>query len=268
MRVTHEEDLTLSLPDGWTEARYESGEYGPDDRQGLEATLEQADATLEVLAVRYRRSDGSEEIEALTGDYRATRPDPAGGGTVPTMTAFATVATFTPYERERAAVVTVAADAGDALAVAAWLAAASDDARELERNVRLHAGKRPPSRSDPALPDDDVLAATFAAEPDRCVYAGKETRSHRIEVPYRYAPLHDGARETPRGVPRFPSTIRGLVGVVSHDAWEERSLDSVAFDAPIERVDPGRYRLDADVAAVLEPTRADRFALARLVDEA
>lgn len=260
------EDPTLAVPDGWTETSYETGTYGPDDRDGIEATLDREDASLEVLPVSYRRSEGSETVESLTGEYRATRDDPAGEGRVPETTAFATVARFAPYERERTAIVTVAADADDALAVAAWLAAGSGDAADLQRNVRLHAGNLPPSRKEPALPDDDVLATLFAAEPERCVLTGKETRSHRIRVPYRYVPLLDGARETARGVPRFPSTVRGLVGVVSHAAWEDQGLDGVAFDEPLERVEPGRYRLDPDVAGALDAAEAERFALARLGD--
>ncbi|PSP77498.1 hypothetical protein BRC81_09995 [Halobacteriales archaeon QS_1_68_20] len=217
--------------------------------------------------MRYSRSDGRERIRALTAEYRATRDDLASDRHVPSTTAFATRATFSPYEREHETVVCVAADAGDALAAAAWLAAESEDARDLGRNVRLHAGTRPASASDPVLADDDVLAALFTEDAERCLFTGSETRSHRIEVPYRYAPLLDGVGETARGVPRFPSTVRRLVGVVSHRAWTERDLDGVGFDAPLERVSAGQYRLDEAAADALAGADAGRLALARLGDD-
>lgn len=264
--VTTAEAAAVELPAAWTEAHFERGVFGPDDRSGIEATFERDAASLAVLPVRYRRSDGRERIRALTGEYRAARDDRTGEGSVPATTAFAVRATFAPYEREQQAVACVADDADDALAIAAWLAAASDDARELGRNVRLHAGTRPPAGSDLALADDDVLAARFAGDPDRCLFTGTETRSHRIEVPYRYAPLLDGVGETARGVPRFPSTVRRLVGVVSHAAWIERDLEDVAFDAPLERVETGRYRLNEDATAALSGASAERLALARFGD--
>ncbi len=265
--VTDDEAATIELPASWTETRFERGAFGPDDRSGFEATFERADASLSVLPVRYGRSDGRERIRALTGEYRATREDLTSERSVPATTAFAARATFAPYEREHRAVVCVAADAGDALAAAVWLAAGSDDARDLGRNVRLHAGTRPASRSDPALADDDVLAARFAEVPGRCLFTGTETRSHRIEVPYRYAPLLDGVGETARGVPRFPSTVRRLVGVVSHRAWTERDLDDVGFDTALERISAGRYRLDEAAVETLAGADAGRLALARLGEE-
>ncbi|MFB6217730.1 MAG: hypothetical protein ABEH77_00900 [Halobacteriaceae archaeon] len=66
-------------------------------------------------------------------------------------------------------------------------------------------------------------------------------------------------------MPRFPSTVRTLVGAVSHSAWEDRGLDGVAFDAPLEREAAGEYRLDPDVAALMADADAGDVALDRLV---
>jgi hypothetical protein len=96
------------------------------------------------------------------------------------------------------------------------------------------------------------------------VFTAKETRSHRIGLPYRYAPLLSAARRTGPGVPRFPSTVGHLEGVVSHAAWDDHSLHEVAFDAPIEREGPGEYRLDESVVDAIAGTDAESYALKHL----
>lgn len=257
------EDATLSLPDGWTEAGFERGVYGPEDREGFVAAVERADATVEVLPVRYRREDGAERVTALTEEWEASRSDPSVPiPDVSPRTAFATRLTYTPFDTEREEVVCVAADAGDALAVATWLASAAGDARELRRHVNNHAGSGSPTTT--GLSDDDVLAAAFADELRRCVFTGKTTSSHHVELPYRYAPLLSGARRTDPGVPRFPSTVRGLAGAVSHAAWDEHALEAVEFSAPVERDGPGEYRLAADVSDAVAGTDFEAYALRRL----
>ena len=257
------EDATLSLPDGWEETRFDRGAYGPDDREGFVAAVERDAATAEVIPVRYRREDGTEVVGAIDEDWEAGRSDPSVPiPDVDPLTAFATRLTYTPYDTEREEVVCVAADAGDALAVAVWLAEAAGDARELRRHVNAHAGSGSPTGA--ALSDDDVLAAVFAEEPRRCVYTARETRSHEIALPYRYAPMLSAARRTDLGVPRFPSTIRELAGVVSHQAWEEHGLEGVDLAAPIERDGPGEYRLATAVADDVAGTDAESYALRRL----
>jgi len=257
------EDATLSLPGVWEETGFERGQYGPDDAEGLTVTFEGPDATIEVLPVRYRRADGLETVSALDGDWEGGRSDPAVSlPDVGPLTAFATRLRFTPFDVERDSAVCVAADAGDALAVGLWLGTAAADAGELRRHVNNHAGSGAPSGV--AVADDEVLAAVFADEPTRCVFSAKETRSHRIELPYRYAPLLSAARRTDPGVPRFPSTVGRLEGMVSHAAWEEHDLGDVAFDAQIERTGPGEYHLPEPVAEAVAGTDAESYALRRL----
>lgn len=257
------DDATLSLPEGWEEARFDRDTFGPDDRDGLLASLTRESATIEVLPVRYHREDGVETVTALTDDWEGGRRDP----TVPIpdvdpVTASATRLTYTPFDSVREEVVCVAADPGDALAVGLWLAGASADARELRRHVNNHAGSGAPTGVP--LSDDDVLTAAFAEEAERCVFTAKETRSHSVRLPYRYAPLLSAARRTGPGVPRFPSTVGHLTGVVSHAAWDEHALHEVDFDAPLERDGPGEYRLDSAVVDAVAGTDAESYALNRL----
>lgn len=259
------DDATLSLSDDWTEARFERGAYGPGDREGFVAAAERTDATIEVVPVRYRREDGTETVTALTEDWDAGRSDPSVPvPDVDPCTAFATRLTYTPFDAEREEVVCVAADAGDALAVAVWLADEAGDARELRRHVNAHAGSGSPTRA--ALSDDDVLTAALADDPERCVFTGATTSSHRVTLPYRYTPLLSGARRTDPGIVRFPSTVRSLEGLVSHAAWDEHDLGGVAFEAPVERDGPGEYRLATDVADAVAGTDFEAYALRRLGD--
>lgn len=261
------EDVLLTLTGGWTETRFERDTYGPDDREGVRATVERDAAVVEVLPVEYRRESGVENVHALTEEWRGERSDPSVPLTdVPPTTAFATRLTYTPYDRERQEVVCLAADADDALAVALWLARAAEDARDLRRHVNRHAGMGSPTGA--ALSDDDVLGAIFADEPTQCVYNACETEDHSIELPYRYAPLLSAARRTRMGVPRFPSTVRGLVGNVTDEAYEEYDLADVDLDVPIQRDDPGEYHLPEDVADAVAGTDAESYALVRLGEEA
>lgn len=260
------EDVLLTLTGGWTDARFERDAYGPDEVEGVRATFEREAAVVEVLPVEYRRESGVENVHALTEEWRGERNDPSVPLTdVPPTTAFATRLTYTPYDRERQEVVCLAADADDALAVSLWLAGAAEDAQDLRRHVNRHAGMGSPTGA--ALSDDDVLEAIYADEPESCVYRAVEADDHRIELPYRYAPVLSAARRTRVGVPRFPSTVRALVGTVSDEAWAERDLADVDFDAPIRRDGAGEYYLDEAVADAVAGTDAESYALVRLGEE-
>jgi hypothetical protein len=257
------DDATLSVPEGWTEVRFGRDAFGPDERAGIRASFERASALVEVIPVRYRRQDGVETVRSLTETWTGKRTDPGvPRSDVGELTAFATRLTYTPFDTNRQEIVCVAADADDALAVALWLLIAAEDAEDLHRHVTRHAGQGSPTGASPS--DDHVLAATYSEAPDRCVYRATGTDDHRIELPYRYAPVLSGARRTGPGVPRFPSTVRGLAGLVSEDAWAEHGLDDLALDAPIERDGPGEYQLAADVADAVAGTDAGSYALVRL----
>lgn len=259
------DDTEFSPPSAWQETRFERGAFGPDGRQGFAATLMVDDATLAVVPVRYRREGGEERLEAIDEDWSRVRDGPTvSPEPLEPTTAFAARLTQRSRGRDRETVLTVAADAGDALAPAGWLAAAATDADDLRRQAEHHAGVGAAGPGRAVLSDDDVLTAYFADEPERCVLTGTRTRSHRIELPYRYVQVLDGTRRTDRGVLRFPSTVRALVGVVSHGAWEDDGLAEVDFGAPLERVEAGRYRLDGSVVEAIRGADSAAFSLTRL----
>lgn len=262
MSRSQDEIGTLAI-DRWKERRYERGQYGPDDRTGVDAVFERGSMTLAVRPVFYQCLDGHEEIRGLTTDLDRTREPVAMLPDVAPRTAFGTCAEYRPYSSEESAVVCVANDADDALAAAVWLATGSDDDRDLQQHVHLHRGERV-GLSLAAMSDDDVLETLFADEPDRCVLSGRPTSGHRVELPYRYFPALDGSKRTPRGVPRVPCTVGSLIGVVSHTAWVDNDLDAVDFGAPLERVDSGTWALDDEVLRAVDGAKAAEFALERL----
>ncbi len=256
----------VTVPDGWSETAFERGVYGSDDRAGQTAILESDDATIAVVPVRYRRKNGEQRIRALTADWRERRDDPAVPlGDVSPMTAFATRVTTRLRGRERQDSVCVAADADDVFAVAVWLARAGD-ADALRRRVERHAGTGVPTSGHAVVADDDVLGAFFADEPRRCILTGTKTRSHRIEVPYRYVEVLSADRLRDRDTVRFPTTVRGLVGVVSHGAWEEFGFDDIDFGTALARVEAGRFRLDPEVVEIVSDADPEAFTLAGLGD--
>ena len=110
-----------------------------------------------------------------------------------------------------------------------------------------------------------TLSSALAESPERCLFSGTPTRSHRVEVPYRYVPAFEGAPRTRRGVPRFPSTVATLVGSVSHREWEG-GVNDLDLGAPLERVDAGVYELDRNVFDRLREVPVERVALRRLGD--
>lgn len=258
-------DRTLAV-DGWEETAFERGTYGPDDREGLAATLERDSMRLHVVPVRYECTEGREELRGLTRDLDLQKRDGAAFVTyVPRTTAFCTFVEYTPVSTPAQTVACIARDADDALAVAAWFARAVETDRELDRALKRHRGERV-TATDVTVSDDDALAALFRAEPDACAYTGKPSRSHRVTLPYRYFPLLRNSKER-RGVPRVPSTVRALEGAVSHAEWTDRDLETVEFDAPLTREAPGEYRLPSDAVAAVDGMDATNFSLRRLGQE-
>ncbi|MFB6147229.1 MAG: hypothetical protein ABEJ08_06025 [Halobacteriaceae archaeon] len=254
----------LSLPDNWAETGHARGRYGPDGTAGRTVTIERDTMELSVVPVRYQRSDGEESIVGLTRDLQLSRPTAAAVGTTTApVTGFALYAACEPAAARRTTVVCVAVNADDALAAAVWLARASDTDWDLQDHLDGRDGS---AAWAAGITDDDALGALFADEPDRCVVTGQPTRSHDLELPFRYYPLFDGARSTDRGVPRIPSTVSHLTGRISHTAWEAHGLGDVAPDTPVQRDRPGEYRLHPDLAAAASEMTADRFALHRLSD--
>lgn len=252
----------LVLGDGWTETTFDRGAYGPDDRDGLVAAFERDAMRASVVPVRYECADGEERLRGLTTDLERSRrerttflPD------VRPRTAFATQLEYQPYASAESSVVCVAADAGDALAVATWLTDATTH-RDLQRAVQAHRGD--PAAAGTGISDDDALAALFADEPTRCPFTGSPTSSHEIDLPYRYYPALENARRTPSGRPRFPGTVATLAAAVSHTAWTEHDLGALEFGAPVERAEPGVYELDGAVASAMADADAGAFTLRQL----
>lgn len=250
----------LALGDGWEEVEFERDVYGPDDRSGLRVGLGRGSMRVAVEPVRYERNGHRERIQLLVDGRRTVeRNSPAAvDADQSATTAYATLVQYQPGDRERETVYTVTHDAGDALAAAVWLTAATDTDWSMERNIRLHRGAAT-ARTDVVVSDDDALRALFRGVADRCVFSGKPTRSHRIRLPYRYVGALRNRKRTGRGMLRVPSSVDALVGAVSHEAWVERELESIDWAAPIVRPEPGTYRLDTDVREAIAGLDAADF---------
>lgn len=256
--------VTLEPP--WQEANFERGRYGPDDLPGLEARFEQESMTVMVASVRYRCDGGRERIRGLTTDFdRSRREQTAVLPDVSHRTAFAVRAAYQPYATTETAVVAVAADADDALAIALWIANFATTDRSLQRTVHTHQGQQPAAAGG-QVSDDDALGVAFADEPDRCLFTGRPTSSHQLRVPYRYLAVLDERPTSGNGRLRFPSTVETLVASVSHTAWEDRRLGTVDLQQPMAREGPGEYALDPGAIDALQGGDASACVLRRLGD--
>ncbi|MFT4890472.1 MAG: hypothetical protein ACI9YT_001387 [Halobacteriales archaeon] len=261
----------VDLPSEWAEVAFDRGTYGGNDREGFEVAFETEGEgpTVRVLPVRYERNGLDETIEALTADVRQTRRRIGIDGLdrVPSLTAFGVHVTYRPVTTERELFYTIAADPGDALAIACWIAsrAATDD--ECHDLVRTHAGTYSSLEGDDVLSDEEVLGARLADAPTRCLFRGKQTRSHRLDLPLRCAPLLDGYPTSRRGMPRVPATVETGLVAISHDAWEEHELDAAVFDVPTERIDEGAYRLCDPSATAIDAGDASRLAIRGLGED-
>ena len=253
----------VELPSEWTEVAFDRGTYGPDDREGIEATFESEGPTIRLLPVRYEREGLDETIEALTTDVRQTRRRITidGPDRVSPLTAFAVHVRYRPVSTERELFYAIAADPDDALAIAVWIAARASTDDECHDLVRTHAGTYSSLEGDDVLSDEEVLGATLDDAAQRCLYRGKQTRSHRLELPLRCVPLLEGYPTSRRGMPRVPATVETGLAVVSHEAWEEHDLDGAVLDAPAERIEDGVYRLFDPSATALEAGEASRLAI-------
>jgi hypothetical protein len=258
----------VELPSEWTEVAFDRGTYGRNDREGFEATFESEGPTIRILPVRYEREGLNETIEALTDDVHQTRRRIGidGPDRVTPRTAFGVHVSYRPVSTERELFYTVAADPGDALAIAAWIATRASTDDECHDLVRTHAGTYSSLEGDDVLSDEEVLGATLADAPRRCLFRGKQTRSHRLEVPLRCAPLVEGYPTSRRNMPRVPATAETGMAVVSHDAWEEHDLDEAVLDAPAERIEEGVYRLFDPSATAIEAGDAAQLAIRGLGD--
>ncbi|MFB6119708.1 MAG: hypothetical protein ABEJ68_01165 [Halobacteriaceae archaeon] len=257
-----------TLSAGWREAAFERDSYGPSNTPGLAATFdhESLDDTVRVLPVRYGCTDGEESLTALTTDFAVEWRDPAAyTPDVPEQTVFAVVADCERLTPDFRRIATLTRDADDALAIATWLMDGADGGRDVARRVISHRGEQFAVTTDPALADDDVLATRLDDAPERCLLTGKPTRSHVVDVPYRYAATLPDVPTSARSVVRFPSRLDTLHAAFSHAAWTDRDLHDGAFDAPLERVSPGTYELGA-AASVVADGAFERFALGRLGD--
>lgn len=259
----------VELPSEWSEVAFDRGTYGRNDVEGFEVTFESEEPTISVVPVRYERDGLDETIEALTTDVRQTRRriGIAGPDRVPPLTAFGVHVTYRPVTTERDLFYTIAADPGDALAVACWIATRATTDDECHDLVRTHAGTYSSLEGDDVLSDEEVLGASMADAATHCLFRGKQTRSHRLDLPLRCAPLLDGYPTSRRGMPRVPATVDTGLVAISHDAWEEHGLEESVFDAPAERIDEGVYRLFDPSATAIESGDASRLAIRGLGED-
>ncbi len=260
----------LTLGDEWTEERFETGEWGPSNKSGIDAMFECDHhgevANIEVIPIRYERQGRKETSRGLSGGYRAeTHSDKIGQAPdVKPMTAFGVYLMYTPIGGRELAEYTVTAEAGDALAVACWLSQYTTDGVRFEELVHTHNGTDPSDTRENQPDDNEHVERAFAEQPERCLLTGKRTQSHVVDIPYRYGPLLDGFPTTYQGVPCVPSDISSIVGVISHSAWQEHDVADDLFTEPIQRTAEGEYTLDEEDVEFLREQQADTVAVRRL----
>lgn len=260
----------LTLGKEWTEERFETGEWGPSNKPGIDAMFEcehHGEVTsIQVAPVRYERQGRKETLHGFSRGYRAeTQSDEIGQAPdVNVMTAFRVHLAYSPIGGQEFTNYTIAADAGDALAVACWLSQYATDGITFEELVHTHNGTDPSDHREHQPDDNDRVERAFAEQPERCLLTEKRTQSHVVDIPYRYGPLLKGFPTTYQGVPCVPSDISSIVGVISHSAWQEHDVADNLFTAPVQRTAEGEYTLDEEVIELLREKQADAVAVRRL----
>lgn len=246
-----EKGYKLTLGSGWMETDYKTGEYGHDNKQGIEANFQanSKDAEIKILPVEYQCDQRQQRVRGLTEDVvtTSTGKEIADLPTTEPITAFAVCIRYRPIASPEVEYYTHTASAGDALAVACWISQFESDPTLIENLINVHNGAH-----EYPSDDKDRLDNAFGGTASRCLFEGKVTQSHEVEIPFRYGPALEGFPETHLGVPCVPEAIDCLVGVVSHSAWEEYNLTENAFKSPVERIGPGEYELDQQVSEQLQ----------------
>lgn len=241
----------LTLGSEWTETDYKTGEYGPENTQGIEANFQASsnDANIEILPVKYQCDQHQQRVHGLTKDVSAvsTSEEIANLPTTDPITTFAVCLQYRPVASPEVECYTYTASAGDALAVTCWISQFESDPMLIEDLINAHEGVHEHLSDDKAR-----LNNAFGDTASRCLFEGKVTQSHEVEIPFRYGPVLEAFPETHLGVPCVPKAIDCLVGVVSHSAWEEHGLTENAFKSPVERIGPGEYELDQRVSEQLQ----------------
>lgn len=243
--------LNLTLGEEWEEEMFEADVYGPDEKDGIEASFVSGDESIKILPVKFSRIGESQEAVGYTADIGIEQwgEEIADLPTVESRTAFAVYLYYHPISSPETTFYTYTTDAGDALAIATWLTQFASSGSEMQRLVEAHGVDQ---TGQPIRTDHDRIDATLPDDPDTCLFEAKTTRSHEVAIPFRYAPLFDEFPTNRHNVPCIPETVKSLVGAVSHSAWEDHDLTDGTFSGSIERVEPGEYALDEETAAIVE----------------
>ncbi|WP_199708862.1 hypothetical protein [Haloferax sp. Atlit-10N] len=173
------------------------------------------------------------------------------GGRVYEPCLFAVRAYYAPINSPEISTYTLTNDADDALAAACWLSHATDPmslGQAIDRVIQAQSGDNPDHYGIDYPTDEERVEDVLVADPNRCFYSGKTTRSHLLRLPFRYAPLLEEYPENAEALPAVPPRVAGFEVAVSHTEWSERSLSEGALEAPMERVEGGVYQLPSHVA--------------------
>ncbi|SFL63359.1 hypothetical protein SAMN04487950_4426 [Halogranum rubrum] len=253
------DDYQIRLADGWAEESFERGTYGSEDTSGVEARFTAAENTeIHIDPVEYEVVGRRRRIQGLEADFesRLHSDDVAAeaneaGGRVYDPCLFAVRAYYAPISSPEISTYTLTTDADDAIAAACWLSHATDPmslGQAIERVMQAQSGDDPDHYGIDYPTDEERVEDVLVADPNRCFYSGKTTRSHLLRLPFRYAPLLEDYPENAEALPAVPPQVAGFEVAVSHTEWSERSLSEGALEAPMERVEGGVYQLPTHVA--------------------
>ena len=257
------DDYQIRLADGWTEESFERGTYGSEDTPGVEARFTAAENTeIHIDPVEYEVVGRRRRIQGLEADFesRLHSDDVAAeaneaGGRVYEPCLFAVRAYYAPISSPEISTYTLTTDADDALAAACWLSHATDPVslgQAIERVIQAQSGDDPDHYGIDYPTDKERVEDVLVADPNRCFYSGKTTRSHLLRLPFRYAPLLEKYPENVEALPAVPPKIGGLQVAVSHTKWEEHGLSEGALTDSMTRVEEGVFQLPEVIASLAD----------------
>lgn len=218
----------------------------------------------EVVGHRRRIQGLEADFESrLHSDDVAAEANEAGGR-IYELCLFAVRAYYALISSPEISTYTLTTDADDAIAVACWLSHATDPmslGQAIERVIQAQSADDPDHYGIDYPTDEERVEDVLVADPNRCFYSRKTSRSHLLRLPFRYTPLLEGYPENAETLPAVPPLVAGFEVAVSHTGWSERLLPKGTLEAPMERVEGGVYQLPSHVAQQADgfPVEAIRF---------